>query len=204
MSAKTHHEQALNHLAEGKREDCNISQRAAQWYLNQFTRDAEAILALSWNTLLANRVRLERVEKARKEFEHQAEEFLVSRTVHFLAHMFPQLTNLAIYSMGCLFLMLMAISSYPLQPKNPFSYFCWFIIFAFVAVVLLMIVQMNRDAVLSCLNGTKPGEIHWDAGFIGRIIFLVVVPVLGLVGVQFPDTISQILRSVAQASSGHP
>jgi hypothetical protein len=145
-----------------------------------------------------------REKQARKAFEDQAEKFLVSRTVHFLAHMFPQLTNLASYSMGCLFLMLMAISSYPLQPKNPFSYFCWFIIFAFVAVVLLMAVQMNRDAVLSCLNGTKPGEIHWDAGFIGRIIFLIAVPVLGLVGVQFPDTISQILRWVAPGGSGHP
>ena len=202
--AKVHHEHALNCLAEGKREDCNTSQRAAQWYLNQFTRDVEAILALSWNTLLANGVRRERVEKARKQLEEQAEEFLVSRAVHFLAHMFPQLTNLASYSMGCLFLMMMAISSYPLQPRNPFSYFCWFIIFAFVAVVLLMAVQMNRDAVLSCLNGTKPGEIDWDAGFISRIIFLIVVPLLGLVGVQFPDTISQILRWVTPGGSGHP
>jgi hypothetical protein len=52
-------------------------------------------------------------------------------------------------------------------------------------------------------GGTKPGEIHWDAGFIGRIIFLIVVPVPGLVGVQFPDTISQILRWVAPGGSGH-
>jgi len=52
-------------------------------------------------------------------------------------------------------------------------------------------------------GGTKPGEIHWDAGFIGRIIFLIVVSVPGLVGVQFPDTISQILRWVAPGGSGH-
>ena len=63
---------------------------------------------------------------------------------------------------------------------------------------------MNRDAVLSCLNGTKPGEIDWDAGFVSRILFLLVVPLLGLLGVQFPNAITQILRWVAPTGSGHP
>jgi hypothetical protein len=204
VDARIEHGRALECQAEGDRENCDTRQLRAQCHLNQITRNIEAVLTLSWNALLVSGARLERVEKARQQLEEQAEEFLVSRTVHFLAHMFPQLTNLASYSMGCLFLMLMAISSYPLQPKNPFAYFCWFVIFAFVGVVMHMAVQMNRDAVLSCLNGTKPGEIHWDAGFIGRIVLLIVVPVLGLVGVQFPDTISQILRWVAPSGSGHP
>jgi hypothetical protein len=64
-------------------------------------------------------------------------------------------------------------------------------------------VQMNRDAVLSCLNGTKPGEIDWDAGFVSRILFLLVVPLLGLLGVQFPNKTTQILRWVAPTGSGH-
>lgn len=202
--AKTRHQEALLDAAAGNRAGSIVKQWDAQRCLNQFTRGVEDVLVLSWNTSMADGARHERVEKARKELEAQAEEFLVSRTVHFLSHMFPQLTNLGSYSMLCLFLTLMAISSYPLQPKNPFAYFCWFIIFAFLAVVLIMAVQLNRDAVLSCLNGTEPGEIHWDAGFIGRIVFLIVVPVLGLVGVQFPDAIAQILRWIAPAGSGHP
>lgn len=202
--AKQEYQKALDYDVADNPEHCRGSQLEAQRQLNCFTRKIEDILNTFWNASPGAADSDEKVEKARQELEEEAEEFLVSRTVDFLSHMFPQLTNLASYSMGCLFLMLMAISSYPLQPKNPFAYYCWFIIFSFVGVVLYMAVQMNRDAVLSCLNGTKPGEIHWDAGFIGRIVLLIVVPVLGLVGVQFPDTVSQILRWIAPLGSGHP
>jgi len=203
QEAKEHYQKALESEANSNRETCIEEQRKAQGFLNLFTRLVESLLEMSWCTTVAEADGTEEIEKARKELEAQSEEFLVSRTVQFLAHMFPQLTNLASYSLGCLFLMLLAISSYPLQPKNPFNYFSWFIIFAFVGVVLNMAVQMNRDGVLSCLNGTRPGEIHWDAEFVGRIVFLVFIPILGVLGVQFPDTIGQILRWVLPAGSGH-
>ena len=220
------YQQALACEASSDREDGRGKQTHAQCNLNSFTRKAEKLLESSWDLPPAStdgaeksaekppeklgeppkdlKERKDQEQQVHQDLVEQAEEFLVSRTVHFLAHMFPQLTNLASYSMGCLFLMLMAISSYPLQPKNPFAYFCWFVIFAFLAVVLRMAVQMNRDAVLSCLNGTKPGEIQWDAGFVGRILVTIVAPVLGLLGVQFPGAISEILRWVAPGGSGHP
>ena len=215
-AANTNYQKALECAASGQKDECCGEQASAQCELNDFTRKVEALLDKSWDLAPLDTVSTEKAsqalddatEKKRKQthraLQQQAEEFLVSRMVHFLTHMFPQVTNLASYTMGCLFLMLMAISSYPLQPKNPFAYYCWFVIFGFVGVVVHMAVQMNRDAVLSCLNGTKPGEIHWDAGFIGRMVLLIVVPVLGLVGVQFPDTISQILRWIAPSGSGHP
>jgi len=225
--ANASYQRALACEANTNREACHVEQTQALCMLNAFTRKVEKLLDDSWSISPTTKSELqkgpepseaktdaqtgkelkeqeEQQKQARENLLNEAEEFLVSRTVHFLSHLFPQLTNLASYSMGCLFLMLMAISSYPLQPKNPFAYFCWFIIFAFVGVMLHMAIQMNRDAVLSCLNGTKPGEIHWDAGFIGRLVLLIVVPVLGLVGVQFPDTVSQILQWVAPGGSGHP
>ena len=83
-----------------------------------------------------------------------------------------------------------------------------------------MAFQMNRDAVLSCLNGTKPGELHWDAEFVGRLFFLIVVPsviwdwnprslglsvpVLGFLGVQFPEVIGQLARWLTPSGSAHP
>ena len=175
----------------------------AHRFLNSFTRSVESLLNLSWGTSFVASGESEELEKTRKDLEAEAEEFLVCRTVHFLSHVFPQMTNLAVYSLGCLFLMLLAISSYPLQPKNPFSYFSWFIILAFIAVAINIAVQMNRDVVLSCLNGTNPGEINWDVQFIGRILFLVVVPLLGLLGVQFPERLAQIMSWISPSGSGH-
>jgi len=199
-----------------------LNQIEALQKLNNFTRSVEGFLEDSWKVAtvdskaseppkgfpeaLWRRLVSERKEKTeanRKALTNEAEEFLVSRTVHFLAHIVPQLTNLAMYSMVCLFLLLLAVSSYPLQPKNPFAYFVWFVILIFVVVAVRMAFQMNRDAVLSCLNGTRPGEIHWSAEFIGRIAIFIVIPLLGLLGVQFPDSVGQLLRWITPAGSGH-
>ena len=96
------------------------------------------------------------------------------------------------------------IEAGPKKAANPFFFFNWFVILAFIGVCVYIAFQMNRDAVLSGLNGTKPGEIHWDTEFIGRIVFFIVLPLLGLLGVQFPDTLGQFLRLLAPAGSGHP
>jgi len=207
-------------------EPSRVNQIEGMQRLNHFTRSVEDVLEHSWKPATAdldetevdNRfpdvlwrwLVSERKEKTKGEAEamrkaltSEAEEFLVSRTVHFLAHIFPQLTNLAMYSMVCLFLLVLAVSAYPLQPKNPFAYFVWFLILIFVVVAVRMAFQLNRDAVLSCLNGTRPGEIHWSAEFIGRIVVFIVIPILGLLGVQFPDSVGQFLRWVAPAGSGH-
>jgi hypothetical protein len=222
--AKGHYESALEAAATGQHRASLTDQIEAQRDLNRFTRRVESVLEMSWGTSVSGpqgkedgkdipRVlwcwfhsdskEKESIEDTRRTMTEQAEEFIVSRTVHFLAHILPQLTNLTTYSLVCLFLMLLAVSCYPLQPKNPFAYYNWFVILAFIGVAVHMAFQMNRDAVLSCLNGTKPGEIHWDAEFIGRILFLVVIPVMGLLGVQFPETIGQLVRWLAPSGSGH-
>jgi len=223
--AETHYANALQQEASGRYQPSLDAQKDAQIALNSFTRIVEGVLELSWKssfTVAENKENAkglpevlwhwfvssfkpaENLEEARKAITHQGEEFIVSRTVHFLAQIFPQLTNLASYSLLCLFLMLLAVGSYPLQPRNPFFFFNWFVILAFIGVCVYIAFQMNRDAVLSGLNGTKPGEIHWDTEFIGRIVFFIVLPLLGLLGVQFPDTLGQFLRLLAPAGSGHP
>ena len=188
--AETRYANALEAEALGSYQQSLTEQSEAQRSLNSFTRTVESVLELSWNASAAgaeekesvkgipevlrrwfasNLKPAENIESQRKAITDQAEEFLVSRTVHFLAHIFPQLTNLAAYTLLSLFLMLLAVSSYPLQPKGPFTYYNWFVILTFICVAVHIVIQINRDVVLSGLNGTKPGEIHWDTEFVGRI-----------------------------------
>ena len=181
-----------------------FNQIKAQRALNRFTRVAESALEILWGWSGSAPQESAEVVTTLNAFRLQGEEFIVSRTVHFLSYIFPQFTNLATFSLVCLFLMLLAVSSYPLQPRNAFFLFNWFVILAFVGVCVYIAVQMNRDVVLSGLNGTKPGEIHWDTEFIGRLVFFIVFPILGLLGVQFPETLGQLLRWLAPAGSGHP
>jgi hypothetical protein len=65
-------------------------------------------------------------------------------------------------------------------------------------------IEMNRDPLLSHLNGTVPGRITWDKQFILRVILYGVIPVLALLGAQFPDTVGQILSHLGPAEAMHP
>ena len=190
--------------AETSKERCTslIAQLKAQRTLARVSCSIEDALSCSWNTAFPVLSQDSASEEANKLTE-QAEEFLVGRTVHFLSHIFPQMTNLAGFSLASLLLLLMAVSSYPFQPHQLIVLFSWIIISAFVGVALFMSVQMNRDTLLSNLNGTKPGELSWDREFVSRILLYVVIPILGFLGVQFPDTIAQLFSFLSPGASGH-
>ena len=69
---------------------------------------------------------------------------------------------------------------------------------------MFVFIQMNRDAVLSSLNGTAPGQINWDREFVFRILIYVIFPLLALLGAQFPQTVGQILSHLVPTESMHP
>jgi hypothetical protein len=137
-----------------------------------------------------------------KEFVDQVEEFIVSRLVNFLAVVFPSLQNLGYFVLGGLLLMLLAVTSYPFQPRNQFLFFNWIVILIFIGTVFWIFVQMDRDTVLSLLNDTNPGQIHFSRELVLRILLYVAVPLLALLGAQFPESVQQILSLFATAQAG--
>ena len=137
-----------------------------------------------------------------KEFLCQVEEFIVSRLVNFLAIAFPSLQNLGYFVLGGLLLMLLAVTSYPFQPRNEFLFFNWVVILSFIGTIFWIFVQMDRDTVLSLLNDTNPGQIHFSRELVLRILLYVAVPLLALFGAQFPESVQQILSLFASAQAG--
>ncbi len=131
------------------------------------------------------------------------EDFLVGRVAHFLAHVMPQMQNLIVTSVSGLLLMLFAVSSYPFQPHNPLLLFNWVVILSFVGIAMWVFIQMNRDPVLSSLNGTQPGRINWDREFIFRILIYGIVPILALLGAQFPQSVGQIVSHFVPSGAMH-
>ncbi|MGO8792036.1 MAG: hypothetical protein ACLQVL_32250 [Terriglobia bacterium] len=140
---------------------------------------------------------------AAKEFFDQVEEFLAGRLVNFLAIVFPSLQNLGYFVLAGLLLMLLAVTSYPFQPRNEFLFFNWVVILSFIGTVCWIFVQMDRDTILSLLNDTKPGEVTFSRALVLRAILYVGVPFLALLGAQFPESLRQIL-SLFTAAPGSP
>ncbi len=138
-----------------------------------------------------------------KEFFNQAEEFVVGRIINFLAVVFPSLQNLGYFVLTGLLLMLLAVTSYPFQPRNEFLFFNWVVILSFIATVFWIFVQMDRDTVLSLLNDTNPGQINLSRELVLRTLLYVAVPLMALLGAQFPESLRQIL-SLLTAAQGNP
>lgn len=137
-----------------------------------------------------------------KEFFDQAEEFVVGRVVNFLAIVFPVLQNLGYFVLAGLLLMLLAVTSYPFQPRNEFLFFNWIVILSFIGTLAWIFIQMDRDTVLSLLNGTQPGEVSFSRELALRTLLYVVVPLLALFGAQFPESLRQVLSLFATTQGG--
>ena len=201
--AETHYQDAVDAESAGKDCQCLMAQLASERGLAKTSRLVEEFLEHVWEADLDSLAPDPAIKKTRDKLVAGAEEFLVGRTVLFLSHVFPQMTNLAGLSLASLLLLLLAVSSYPFQPRQLILVFLWVLIFSFVAVSLCVFVQMNRDALLSNLNGSKPGQINWDRDFVTRLFLYVVIPILGFLGVQFPDTIGQIFSFLSPGAAGH-
>ncbi len=128
----------------------------------------------------------------------------MGRIAHFLSCVFSQMQNLIFTSVAGLLLLLFAVSSYPFQPHNLLLLSSWMVILSVVGIALWVFVQMSRDPVLSYLNGTRAGKISWDGEFIFRVFIYGIVPILALLGAQFPQSFGQILSHLIPSEGMHP
>jgi hypothetical protein len=61
-----------------------------------------------------------------------------------------------------------------------------------VVVTLYIFVSANRDKTLSLLTGKAPGKVNVSRDLVFRVLIYAVVPVIALLGVQFPEAVRQI------------
>jgi|SRR5215469_5197958 len=99
-------------------------------------------------------------------------------------------------------LLLLAISAYPFQSHSLLLMFS-VVILLFVGIAFRAFIGMNRDPVLSSLKGTKPREITWDKQFLVRVAFYGLIPLLALLGAQFPESVNQFISYILPATESH-
>jgi hypothetical protein len=127
------------------------------------------------------------------ELIKQGRVFMIGHVASFLQYILVHLQNLAgLVTMG-LILMLLAATSYPFQPREPLLLFSWVSILIVAAVTLFIFVQLNRDRVLSMLSGTTPGTFNLSGDLVYRVLIHGIVPIVALLGAQFPEAVQRIL-----------
>jgi hypothetical protein len=63
--------------------------------------------------------------------------------------------------------------------------------------MMLVLLQANRDEVLSRINQTEPGRITWSLGFATSVFTFGIVPLLTLLSSEFP-ALQDVVFSWAQ------
>jgi hypothetical protein len=162
--------------------------RYSQEALAELTERVSGLLEDSWRTAGGS--------YADAAWRDEGKFFLIAHTVAFLQHVFAHLQNLVgLVTMGLL-LMLLAAISYPLQPREPLLLFSWVAILTSVVVTLFIFFSANRDKTLSLLVGKTPGKVNVTRDLVFRVLIHGVVPVIALLGVQFPEAVRQIFSWV--------
>ncbi len=160
------------------------NRREAQAALAELTEPVSGLLEDSWRTSDG--------AHADAGWRDEGKFFLITQIVAFLQHVFAQLQNLvALVTIGLL-LLLVAANSYPFRPHEPLLLFSWVAILISVVVTMFIFVQVSRDKTLSLLTGKTPGKLHLTRDFVMRALIHGVIPLIALLGAQFPQAVRQL------------
>jgi hypothetical protein len=108
----------------------------------------------------------------------QAEDLAAFEVAAFLSRFFVQLRNLVFFLIGGSILLLLAMTSYPFQPQGLLFLVIAALIVVFIAGLLKILIQMERDEVVSLILKTTPYRLNLGWSFVSHFA-LYVLPLLG-------------------------
>jgi hypothetical protein len=157
-----------------------------------------------WRLRLATRVPPEMMGTSDEhKLVEQAEYFIASRVLDFLRRVYPQLINLIVLGVAGVLALMLASSTYPMPASNTLLSLTWFALLVAVGISLWIFVRMNMNSVISLLQGTSPGHFNFTSSFALQLLFVGVLPIMTMLGAQFPHSLGQIVSWVSGIFS-HP
>src|SRR5258708_1478500 len=135
-----------------------------------------------------------------------AEELIAVQAVDYIPGGRQHLRDLTPYIVASLVLLTELIWSYELHPVSTLWLLAILLVFAAVVVLLTVVVQMNRNEVLSRIAGTTPGTVTWDLPFVMNIAVIALVPIVTFIGAELPwlrEGLYSSLNPVLRALGGH-
>ncbi len=142
------------------------------------------------------------VHDPRQIWFDRAEELIAIHVAQYINYVFLHLWNLLTYAMLALLLLLFASGAYPLQPQQLLHAFLFVIAVTVVGWTLRVLVQINRNDLLSRIQKTEPNKTTFDRALIAQFLLYGVLPILSLLATLVPDMagvfswVADILRLV--------
>lgn len=124
-----------------------------------------------------------------------AESVAATQVVLYLAQFFVQLRNLVWAAVVTSSVLLLAATSYPFHPEKLLLIGLIGLSGAGMAGILYVLIEMNRDEVVSRVTRTTPGKFSFDGGFLGSVLTYI-VPVAGVLTAQLSGSFRWLLEPV--------
>lgn len=129
-----------------------------------------------------------------------AETFAAVYIVEYIEWVLRNLRYLAMFLLAALVITTLLLSSYPFMAQNLLRLVYFFIFIITVGSLVTMILQMERNAVLSHIAGTEPGGTSWTKGsLLANLALYGATPVLTMIGWEFPPVRDFLLSWIAPA-----
>jgi hypothetical protein len=172
------------------------SRKAEQKVIRQFGcfQDGVALAARDALNYLAEKCWPHETEEPKRRAGQETADELKTRAcerfvslvyVSFLMVVLARLRTLILAIGGMYILIVLAMTLYPFEPKPAVQAFLAVSLFFIVAVVGLVFAQIHRDATLSHITDTKPGELGGD--FYLRMASFIALPLFTFFAIQFPE-----------------
>jgi hypothetical protein len=134
---------------------------------------------------------------AKDPYIQNAEEFVCLTYLAFVQNILGNIRTVTISVLVFFFAVAVAISSYPFDPRQALSGILVLLLAIIGSVIVYVYAGMYRDATLSHVTNTKPGELGAEFWF--KLVTFGFAPVLGLLARIFPS-ITDFLFSWLQPS----
>ena len=107
--------------------------------------------------------------------------------VEWVEWVIHQLRNMATFLIVALILVNALLSSYPFQPQSALKAVFLGVTVITVGGLVFVLVQMNRNDVLSLITKTDPGRVTWSGPFALKLAVFILVPLGALLSTEFPS-----------------
>jgi hypothetical protein len=116
-----------------------------------------------------------------------AEDFVAMHVVSFINYVFVHLWNLLTFGTAALLCLLLAMTTYPFQPQRLLGVFLALVAVSLVIATVRILVNMNRNDLLSRIAKTEPNKTTFDWGLVSKLLLYGALPIVTLVASLFPQ-----------------
>jgi hypothetical protein len=141
---------------------------------------------------------------AAKRRRRRQEEFVALPIVFVIRDALARLGHQVVFVMGATFLVLCSHLLYSFQSKQHMLRIIWADILITVAVTLTVLVQVERNPVISRIASLSPDRLSWDREFVTKLFVYGLLPLLGLFATQFPGVGEGLMRWIEPVQRAIP